>query len=298
MSLEVLRRFDRETSNTILAVTALSTTANPAIDDTGKLITKYQAEVDAVLAEIRQKLRLRENDQSSKAKASIDDFLVKALDDAVLVGGAADAALKRAAQAGRLTPAAYKVIQPDPFRNRFFPLAVRKDQVEEAIHRPDDFQHLMTDRALEGEEDVFSVFLKQYDGRRRSDPNWFLVQSYRRELEQVAQSAWRIFPSDVDLTKAEKPLAVLEAFVERFGIEVQVGDRKGKFIDVTSLPRTGDKMNFQVLVSGTSPLPDDFFFSASNRKTTEILTFSVGLVYCIDVTAYRKALIAHGWPVG
>ena len=176
MPLEVLRTLDSETSNTILAAAALATTANPEIDDTYGLIQKYQDQVDAVLKEIRQKLRLRENDRSPKATASIDDFLVKALDESVLAGSKAEAALRRVAQAGRLSPAAYKVIQPAPFRTRFYPLSVTKTQVEEAVRRPDDYQHLITERATEGEEDIFSIFMRRSGGVRSGhEPNWLLI---------------------------------------------------------------------------------------------------------------------------
>jgi hypothetical protein len=295
MPLDVLSRFDRETSNNILAATALSTTSNAGLDDTSDLIKKYQSQVDAVLSEIRQKLRLGKDDRSPKATAAIDNYLVKALDDSVLLEGEATIALRRAAQAGRLSPAAYKVIQPEPFRKRFYPLAVTKNKVEEAVKQPDDFQHLMADRTTVGEEDIFSIFLKR-SMRSGYEQNWFLVQSLRRELDQIAQSAWRVYPSEVDLSKAEKPIDVLKAFVDRFGIEVKVGSRTAKFIDVTSFPKSGEQMKYAVEVPNLAAHPD-YFLSMSHRTTIDVATFDIGLVYCIDMAVYRKSLIAHGASV-
>jgi hypothetical protein len=297
MPLNSLSKFDIPTANAVLAAAALSTAPNPGIGEE-EFETVYRDHVGAVLSEIRQKLGLTEDDDSLGARISIDRFLSNVLDETLLPGDAAEIALARAGQSGLLSPGVYKVVQPDSFQRIFFLLAVTKSQVKEAIHEPDDYQHLMTENALVGEDDIFSISMKQSPTRRNIDPNWLLVQSFRRGLEQVAQSAWRIFPSDVDLRNAREPVDVLRAFAESFGINVVVGDKVGKFIDRAMIDKSPftDEMSFQIR---TEAAPGGKMFSSwSHRKTTNPSIFHVGLAYCIDLTKYRASLIAHGSTVG
>src|SRR5262249_17333445 len=94
----------------------------------------------------------------------------------------------------------------------------------------------MTKDALPGDSDVFSIFMRQSSSQKH-DPNWLLVQATCRGYEQVAQSAFRIYPSDVDLTKAKAPVDVLAAFCEVFGVTVHAGDRAAKFIETMNIPK-------------------------------------------------------------
>ena len=296
--LDSLKAFDPATANSILAAAALSTAPNPGISGEDEFEKAYQEHIGTVLSEIRQKLQLAAMDNSERARVSIDRFLSKALDENVIPGGAAEAALARAGQSGRLSPSIYKVVQPEHFRRVFYSLAVTKDQVHEGINEPDDYQHLMTEDALVGEADVFSIFMKQARAKKGIDANWLLVQSYRRGIEQIAQSAWRIYPKDVDLQHAQEPLDVLRAFVEIFGLNVMVGDTKAKFIDKKTFTKSPVSDELDFLVGAESPPGVHFFHSWSHRKTPNPSIFHVGLAYCINLTQYRASLIAHGASVG
>jgi hypothetical protein len=194
-------------------------------------------------------------------------------------------------------------VQPDVFRHQFYPLAITKNQVEEAIHSPDDYQHLMTEDALVDEDDVFSIFMKKNLGQKRMDPNRLLVQSFRQGLEQVAQSAWRIYSSDVDLRSAQEPLDVLRAFADAFGVNVTVGDLGNrsdtaiKFVYKKTFPKSplSDETSFLI---GHENVPGAQLFSSwSHRKTTNPSIFHVGIAYTINLTRYRASLISHGASV-
>jgi hypothetical protein len=297
MPLEVLSKFDAGTAGAVLAAAALSI-ASPGVDQADEFLSVRKDDVDAVLSEIRHKLNLGRDDNSSKAKASIDQFLSSALDESVS-DTAVQAALARAGQAGRLTPSAYKVVQPETFTHQFYRLGITKPQTEEAIRHPDDYQHLMTGDAVPGEADVFSLFVKYSPGGRKIEPNWLLVQAFRRGAEQVAQSAWRVYSNDVDLSSARNPLDLLKAFVDAFGIEIVVGSqRPAKFVEAVSMIKSprDEQMNFAV----TAVLPPNVanvFYSWANRKTTNPSIFNVGLAYCIDMGRYRTSLISHGVSV-
>ncbi len=297
-TIDVLKRVDTATANNILAAAALATAPRPGLDDEADaLVEQYQQQIDELLEGVRRELKLTPTDDSQKARTSIDRFLSKALERSVLTDDRAQIALQKVAQAGRLSPAAYKVIQPAPFRKRFFSLAVTKQQVDEAITQPDEYQHLMPEDALDNESDLFSLFMKR--ARRNSHaPNWMLVQSFRRGIEQVAQSAWRVYPNVVDLTSATCPLDVLKAFVEEFGIEISMSGVHSKFIEsVTHFkPADLDEMTATVEIHH-GPGDQDLFYSWSNRQTKDRTRYKVGLAYCIDMRKYRAMLLKQGASV-
>ena len=298
MPLDVLQRFDADTTNAILAAAALATAPNAGIDDSANnLIREYQTEINAVLEEIRKKLNIRTGDRSPTANTSVDIFLGRALEESVLAGGRIDDALKRVAQAGRLNPAAYRVIQPETFKQQFYPLSISKPQVEDAIHRPDDLEHLMTDNSVDDEHDIFSLFMKRAGGKGH-EPNWLLVQCVRHGIDQVTQAAWRIFPTDVDLSTAQQPLDVLKAFVEKFGVEIAVEGHLGKFIDQTQVRKLASEETVTFnLASHQKERDHSYFWSTSHRQTKDPTIVNVGISYCIDMTVYRQALLAHGASV-
>ena len=147
MSLETLREFDAATASAILAATALSTGSDPELSKDEELVRQYKAEIPRLLAEIKGKLHLSSDDDSPEARARIDKFISTAIDDTLSVGGTADDALNRAGLAGRLSPAMYKVQQPDVFVRKFRDLGARKKLVEETVRYPTEFQHLLTNDA-------------------------------------------------------------------------------------------------------------------------------------------------------
>jgi hypothetical protein len=210
-----------------------------------------------------------------------------------------DAAVARLSQAGRLSPSSYTAIFQESFQTQFFPLGVTKRQVEEALHQPDDYQHLMTERSPKYEDNVFSLFMKWNGGRKGQDPNWLLVQSYRRGLEQIPQSAWRIYPTEIDLSQAAAPLDVLKAFVEKFGTMIELAGHKGKFIESASVSKELAAMGFGLAFKFESEGPNiNYFNSWSFRHTTDPTMIDVGIAYCINLNRYRSNLISHGVSVG
>src|SRR4051812_27030324 len=214
--LKTLERHDPETAAAILAAAALATSPNPGTSSAEeRTLLPFWDEVTDVLSEVRQRLDLRPEDQSRKARVALDNFLSQQLDEAVFSGQSADEVLARAGQAGRLPPSIYKIVQPRIFRERFNPLGIRKQAVEGAVHRPDDVQHLVNDRAVELARDTHSLFMKLVPATDKEEAYWLLVQTLREGFEQEVQAAWRVYPSDVNLENASDPLDVLKLFVDR-----------------------------------------------------------------------------------
>lgn len=128
-----------------------------------------------------------------------------------------------------------------------------------------------------------SIFLKEIHTAKPGNDHWLLVQTHRQGLVQQAQSAWRIFPDVVDLADAEKPIDVLKAFVEVFGLELNLGGITGKFIESIPVKR-GEDVKFNFLYRGP------FFNSVSHTDTDNPNIVQVGAAYCIDVLKYAVLL--------
>jgi hypothetical protein len=284
MTLQTLNGFDRITANNILAAAALATAADPGVDDR-VFIKRYEKEVQAVLNEIRARA-------SRTTEAEVDRILSDEIDRSVFADGDEKLAeaLGRAGQAGRLSPAVYKVEQSPVFAELFSKFAPKRKVVEDAVRHPDDFQHLMTEGAVENE--VISLFMKRLEPGGGKPPHWLLVQTHRREMTQVVQSAWRVYPDDVDLTRARSPLDVLKAFVETFGMTVRVGGRSEKFVESVTVVGTRNAL-MEITPAPRGP----YFSSVSQVKTTAPGVFNVGIAYCIDLVKYAAALRPYGFSV-
>src|ERR1019366_3011887 len=99
-------------------------------------------------------------------------------------------------------------------------LSIKPSHVDDAVKHPDDYQHIMDANASDEGKGKISIFLKKVTAAKRGNDHWLLVQTHRDGLKQIVQSAWRVFPDVVELSEAEKPIDVLKAFVDVFGIEI------------------------------------------------------------------------------
>ena len=126
----------------------------------------------------------------------------------------------------------------------------------------------------------------------KGEAHWLLIQTYRSGMKQIAQSAWRVFPSEVDMSKVEDAKGVLRAFVDVFGMTIKIGTIEAKFID--SVQVVGSELEVAV----QSEVGSESFFSwCGRRDPITKLTTEVGIAYRIDLIAYRAMLRRHGYPV-
>jgi hypothetical protein len=285
MTLNTLRQFDRKTAEGILAAAALATAPNPGLEE---FFGNYSQQANDVLSEIRSRLRISPTDNSDSARASIDNFLSGALKGLILQSAnATTSALKRVGQSGRLSPVLYQVIQSKHFTALFSRLGITSSHVEDAVKHPDDHQHLMTEGVPE-ESKTLSLFMKFVASRTVRHNHWLLVQTNRIGLQQHAQAAWRVYPPDVDLSKASTPTDALKAFANAFGCPISVGTKKALFVDPQDFP-----FDAQVKIDWTGAAAD-WFVTFSQTVEADTRLFKVGLAYCIDLSKYRAALKMHG----
>jgi hypothetical protein len=285
MTIAALKELTPDEASKVLAAAAIATSSNPN-ENTFEDSLFYGDVADrarAVLDEIRQQLRIKENNTSLKAVKAIDKRLAEEIARATLSGVDTDALLRRIGQAGRLSLKLYNVETTKDFDFVFFKLGIKRKNVVETVKNPDDYQHLLTEGASDLDRDDISIFLRQHPD------HWLLVQTHRNGNKQIAQSAWFVYPSDVDLSQASQPIDVLKQFALTFGLPFKVDGVEHKFLQLKELSKGREaKIDF--------PKGEVFYsvsFRTSSASTAQPVNH-IGIVYCIDLAKYRNALIRHG----
>ena len=101
-----------------------------------------------------------------------------------------------------------------------------------------------------------------------------------------------IFHSDVDLSRAKTPLDVLKAFIDKYGVEVQVGEKTGKFFWHEKVPLAPNQItNFFGF-----PAPDPMIDMSACVEPGGIIDGVLQIVYAFGVnhTSYDADLLKHG----
>lgn len=292
MSLASLREYDQPTSATILAAAMLSLGPDPEVGPR-PISHEYDFVAKEVIAEIEKSIAALNTGKRSDKRISLGQALSKELDRALGSTSASQAdALSRAGQAGRLLPSIYKVIQPKTFREQFNKLGIRKPDVQKAINTPDDFEHLLTNKVVSDARETHSIFMKLMGDADLNQRYWLVVLCFRQGINQIVQSAWRVYSDDVDLSRVERPSEVLEAFALKHGRDICIGDECSKYHVEKEVPNTG---TFDV---GFQHRPFDNIFASFSHVTAEDeKTIKVGIAFCIDLDSYSAVLRRHGVSV-
>ncbi len=287
MNLDTLKPFDSAAVNGILAAAALAAAPSPGVGEPPLVLQRYGREAAQTLAEIRRRLNIKEAD-SPEARAEVSRTVADTLRQALLMNVNTDEVLSRVGRAGQLAPVLYNVVQSRPFAEVFYRTGLNKTYVEDAVKHPDDHQHLLAEGMPEDWRDM-SLFMKRILSRDPRRQHWLLVQTHRTGIDQHVQSAWQVYPDDVNIESAREPLDVLKAFVEVYGIPLTVGNTTGLFIE--SERHVGGP---NITIATTAP-PDHYLSASSTTDATG--TIRVGIAYCIDMPRYKAALEARGVKV-
>jgi hypothetical protein len=285
MLLEDLQGRDPAAASQLLAAVALSTMPG-ATDEAHSAV--LGADGLRLLRELRHRLRLPDGDNSSEARRLIHEALASSLHETVMRGKDPKQIFARLGQAGRLLPSQYKPVFMANFRT-FTDLGIKRPHVEGAIARPDEFQHLSASPNFTDQLD-FSVFLKLHRPANGL-PYWLCVFSQRAGAMQLVQNAWRVYPSDVDISDAHTPLEVLRAFAHTYGCEMTIGKQHSCFISYERIPMAPSDI-YVVTRRGTND--DEALFTTLSAKRSEDRThLDVTVAYEIDLIKYAQALRRH-----
>lgn len=282
VTLRSLEKYDSGTANNILAALALSSTANPGVGEAAEVTKAYPAEQAAVLKELLSKAA---GDDQAETANRMREMLWQQIHRVSLEGKDSDAILARAGQAGRLSPSLYRI----KFIGYFqvcISLGTKTSHVTDAILNADDVQH------LEGKtgEKTFSIFLKYHQGAAAKDSFWLLVLAHRDGRDLIVQNAWRVYLSDVDLTTAKKPIDVLRAFANVFGLPIHAAGKVDTFVANETVPIPPGQVIRAYTVKG---IKDKAYVSTTSGYNLPG-SHKIILAYAIDVSAYEKSLHQHG----
>jgi hypothetical protein len=122
-----------------------------------------------------------------------------------------------------------------------------------------------------------------------------LVQTRREGDLQTVVSAWRVYHEDVDLHSVTKPIELLRAFVDKYGIEFSIADdsRKRKFVLYENIPIAQDRTTEVFKL----PQPEKRAFEWCNVFRRSKGELEIAVAYAIDVTRYAEDLRRHGVTV-
>lgn len=247
MPLEALKQLDQKQAAEVLAATALLASSP---EPKGVVEERFRSDVDKVLSEVRNRLKIKPGDVSSKATRAIYDVLSRELDRYLLGGFDPGAVVGRLGQSGELPLGAYNLKATKQFKDskENFEFASRCVRSAESFeHLSSAYDHL----ALEGVDPgtkAFSLFAKRVIGDNNRKPHWVLIETIRSENTLMIDALWRIFDQSVDLSEVSRPLDMLSALANEYGFEQRVPgtDVRGKFIYDVLVKVNGDEFDMVI----------------------------------------------------
>src|SRR2546426_7639197 len=214
--LNALNDIDPRVAQGILANLALGMMPHPGIETDLRTNATSSPDVglrEQLLQELRIRLRLKKNDTSPRAMGKLYAALAEEMKRLSLQGESLDRVKARLGQQGSLSPAEYQVRFSPTFRDTAEPCGISEHTAESVVRRPDSYEHLKPEHFGFDPNDAMSLFLKVEKETAHSERYIILIFAHRRGYVQEVESAWRVYPSDVDLSQSRSPKDVLSAFV-------------------------------------------------------------------------------------
>ena len=263
---------------------------NPGIDPPSEISPEDAAIQERILEEIKAHLRITSEEEPDAQKALIN-YLSEGMSRAVLENADLKAIEYRLGQRGELPISSYKVMFGDNLKKS----GVTTKRARDAIYNADEIQHLHYSEPEQPDRDL-SLFLKHQISPGQ-DSYTLLVIGMREGSVINVDVALRIYHLEVNLSNAHSPMDYMQAFVEVYGLEIQVGDQHGKFITDVFVPKKllSGKTGFLRFKAFQKITATYSFF-----KRTEGLVrrgFEVGVAFVIDISKYQRDLRKHGVKV-
>lgn len=288
--MDMLKGFDRITAAGILARAALSMAY--VTTPTANAVANEDQVRAGLIEEARHHLGLLPDDYNEPTIERIADYLDQQADELIQSSPEdVQSALNRLAARGDLPSDLYEldIVQNIPdLHGRGF--ALEKKLIEGAVQRPDFEQHFgkpakPTDPAM------VSLFARFYRTRWPLRDFIMLVGAQRKQDTRLltVSLAWRIYPSEVDLSGTKNPLEWLQKFTDVYGAEIEVNGRRAKFFNYAEVKQPLLKK----LEVGGKDKPREImmtFFSMFDDRGQESAT----LISAIDSDKYLATLKALG----
>jgi len=231
--ISALAKFDNITAAGILARAALAITDNPA----GEIQLPGEASIrEAVISEALLAHGLNPQDQTPQALERLEEILDSERES--LVQAATRPALERLSIRGDLPSDLFDIELVRDISDFHGPkFRAEEKLIAETVRSPDREQHYGPPLAP-GQPFLISLFAKQFPSQYPAKTFTMLVVGQRQGLKLVIHQAWRIYPSEVSLENTTTLVDLLQRFSDNFGIEIELGGKRGRFILAADLPKS------------------------------------------------------------
>lgn len=246
-----------------------------------------------LIHEIRVRLRLKRDDNSPQAMSRIYDYLAKEIGRVALAGVDIKDVKNRLGQRGDLATSLYKIEFTQAFKDLHEKRGVERRDVERTLQNPDSVEHLRPDLLGIDANKAKSIYLKEFKNIQHPLNTYSLLVFCNRDgYVQRVSHAWLFFHSDVDLSKVGTPVDVLKALVDKYGLEIMVGQKRGRFFWYEHVPvSTQNKTNF-LEVAKLEPGINFAVVLEVGSVINNIL--QIICAFAINDTAYEEDLKKHG----
>jgi hypothetical protein len=139
--------------------------------------------------------------------------------------------------------------------------------------------------------DAVTVWVATPPTSVRDDPSSLLVVTRDRRSDRWVHGAWRLYHSDVDLRHARSGFDVLTAFLDRYGLEVQIGDSSRRLFLPCRLPMAA-AANASARVIGVLSRPETRRLEIL-RLIPERAEIEVGVAFAVDERSLRADVARH-----
>lgn len=277
-----------------------------AIDDLVNPASAYRLAEEpsirqAVFEEVRNFLGVARDDESAATLEKISDVIDKEL-DVLSSTQNSDSVLIDLAAKGEIPSDLYEVsIIPNVrqiYEEKWY---AEQDLIITTIRESDQEQHFGQE-SDEQNPALISLFSKSYSEKIPHNSFTMLVAAKRDGMTLHVHQAWRIYEDEVKTKDAQNLIEVWRRFSNVFGIEFEVGGKKGKFIVNSNLPddveviRQIDVQAAFFIDGRGRRVPKPMHFLVSNFVTERPnKTVEASLTVAVDLKKYGSSLKNHGW---
>lgn len=302
MVLKALGRVPVKQRGLLLAAAVDQLVPKPRLTEVRTFHGQTEELVQATIAEARRTLRLREGDNTPNARKQLLDFFARGMSEQLLTPRSERHARERLGAKGSLDLEAYQLVFGDYFDREIRKSGIRKSDVREAIKRADAVQHFPL--RLEEEPTAELVSLVTVTRDEPTARNTLLVEMMRQKDRLRVSNVWRVFHSDVDLTRARAPLDVLRAFLGVFGLDVVLANRgRARLVEQEAIPLNDlpgnvrllvQQQQFKQIVTVPDTRPGSPFVITSYFRVSPLGVLEIQLCYAVDTARYLATLRQHG----
>lgn len=193
---------------------------------------------DRLLTEIYKKLHIGSAAHSESEKARLYRLLNREMSHAAVPIAHFDEIKQRVGQRGDLRSDLYQISIPNNVRVKAKERSTTIPEIKDVLEHPDGVEHLLPEQfGVNG--DAVSLYYAEGETVKTGEIYFLLVLTIRTGYKQTVRDVVRFYESDVPI-QDKTPLALLRAFVEKYGTVQQVGNRKEKLVLYEVIPIVGD----------------------------------------------------------